>query len=146
MGASMPACKRHLEVVVPSSSALSSGTAASAGAPAASPAGATSDRAYAREWLYRLVMFPSYFTPCHGCCMGNRTPKREQLLTHFDTQCPSRIYCSHCPEYKHRLPWLLQVGLRGRMRARGARCRGAWAAPAGARAVSASGVRSGADP
>lgn len=44
--------------------------------------------------------------------MGNRTPKREQLLTHFDTQSPSRVYCSHCPEYKTRHPWLLQVSWR----------------------------------
>ncbi|KAI8476398.1 MAG: hypothetical protein J3K34DRAFT_455740 [Monoraphidium minutum] len=114
------ACK-GLEAAAPASSAscASAATGAQAPAGAASPvaggaaaaaaAAATSDRLYAREWLYRLVMFPSYFTPCHGCCMGNRTPKREQLLTHFDTQCPLRVYCSHCPEYKHRLPWLLQV-------------------------------------
>jgi hypothetical protein len=70
---------------------------------------ASSGRAYSREWLYRLVMFPSYFTPCHGCCNGNKTPKREQLLTLFDTGCPSRVYCSHCPEHKARGPWLLQV-------------------------------------
>lgn len=94
--------------VEPTSSAVSSGTAASAGAPLPSPT-ATSDRMYAREWLYRMVMFPSFFTPCHGCCMGNKTPKREQLLTHFDTQCPTRVYCSHCPEQKMRSPWLLQV-------------------------------------
>jgi len=55
-------------------------------------------------------MFPSYFTPCHTCCMGNRTPKREQLLTLFDTRSPKGdIYCSHCPEFKTRGQYLLQV-------------------------------------
>ncbi|KIY92841.1 hypothetical protein MNEG_15121 [Monoraphidium neglectum] len=104
----------------PSSSGISSGTAAvaSTGAAGALPCagGATAGGAasggqshYAREWLYRLVMFPLYFTPCPGCCVTNRTPKREQLLTLFDTQCPMRVLCSHCPEHKDRLPWLLQV-------------------------------------
>lgn len=71
----------------------------------------SSHRFYSREWLYRLVMFPSYFTPCHNCTMGNRTPKREQLLTLFDTQCPAHVYCSHCPEFKACGAWLLQVRL-----------------------------------
>ncbi|KAF8073120.1 dnaK [Scenedesmus sp. PABB004] len=51
-----------------------------------------------REWLYRLVTFPSYFTPCVGCCNGARTPKREQLMTLFDTKAPHKVFCSHCPE------------------------------------------------
>ena len=84
--------------------------AAPAAAAVAAPAGPPPPpRAYAREWLYRLVMFPAYFTPCHGCCAGNRTPKREQLLTLFDTQAPGSVYCSHCPEFKTRNPYLLQV-------------------------------------
>jgi len=87
------------------SSAVSSGTADLVSPQSA----ACSERAFDREWLYRLVMFPSYFTPCYGCCMGNKTPKREQLLTHFDTGCPTRVYCSHCPDHKARNPWLLQV-------------------------------------
>lgn len=69
------------------------------------PAGGT------KEWLYRLVTFPAYFTPCPACCGVNRTPKREQLVTHFDTDYPTRVYCSHCPEHKTRTPALLQVGL-----------------------------------
>jgi uncharacterized membrane protein YgcG len=89
----------------PTCSGVSSGTHLAA----ASSPGATSGRVFAREWMYRLVMFPSYFTPCHGCCMGNKTPKREQLLTLFDTGRPSRVYCSHCPDQKGRGPWLLQV-------------------------------------
>jgi len=52
-----------------------------------------------QEWLYRLVTFPAYFTPCRTCCSGSRTPKREQLMTHFEIQAPYRVYCSHCPEY-----------------------------------------------
>jgi len=55
-----------------------------------------------REWLYRLITFPSYFTPCPSCCGGARTPKREQLMTQFDTEYPYRVYCSHCPECKDR--------------------------------------------
>eukprot|EP00775_Hariotina_reticulata_P001597 gene1597-1937_t len=55
-----------------------------------------------QEWLYRLVTFPAYFTPCRTCCTGSRTPKREQLMTHFEIQAPYRVYCSHCPEYTAR--------------------------------------------
>ncbi|WIA09090.1 hypothetical protein OEZ85_008503 [Tetradesmus obliquus] len=55
-----------------------------------------------REWLYRLVTFPAYFTPCVGCCGGSRAPKREQLMTLFDTCSPYQVYCSHCPEVKGR--------------------------------------------
>ncbi|GBF94086.1 hypothetical protein Rsub_07354 [Raphidocelis subcapitata] len=95
--------------VEPTNSGVSSGTAAATGGAAAVTPGATSGRAYARQWLYSLVMFPSYFTPCHGCTLGNRTPKREQLLTLFDTQSAGSVYCSHCPEFKTRGPWLLQV-------------------------------------
>jgi hypothetical protein len=63
-----------------------------------------------REWLYRLVTFPSYFTPCVSCCGGSRAPKREQLMTLFDTACPYQVYCSHCPEVKSRTDGsLLQV-------------------------------------
>ena len=62
-----------------------------------------------REWMYHLVTFPSYFTPCTHCCGGNRTPKREQLITHFDMDEPGRVYCSHCPEHKTRSLSLLQV-------------------------------------
>jgi hypothetical protein len=51
-----------------------------------------------REWLYRLVTFPAYFTPCINCCNGCRTPKREQLMTLFDTKFPHKVFCSHCPE------------------------------------------------
>lgn len=51
-----------------------------------------------REWLYKLVTFPAYFTPCITCCSGSRTPKREQLMTLFDTRYPYKVYCSHCPE------------------------------------------------
>jgi hypothetical protein len=51
-----------------------------------------------REWLYRLVTFPAYFTPCVNCCNGCRTPKREQLMTLFDTKFPHKVFCSHCPE------------------------------------------------
>jgi hypothetical protein len=51
-----------------------------------------------REWLYRLVTFPAYFTPCIHCCSGCRTPKREQLMTLFDTKFPHKVFCSHCPE------------------------------------------------
>eukprot|EP00878_Enallax_costatus_P025241 GHUV01026999.1.p1 GENE.GHUV01026999.1~~GHUV01026999.1.p1 ORF type:complete len:283 (-),score=73.98 GHUV01026999.1:402-1250(-) len=61
------------------------------------------------EWLYRLVTFPSYFTPCTHCCGGSRTPKREQLMTQFDTQYPYSVYCSHCPDCKTRSSTLLQV-------------------------------------
>ncbi|KAF6252388.1 hypothetical protein COO60DRAFT_1287132 [Scenedesmus sp. NREL 46B-D3] len=50
------------------------------------------------EWLYRLVTFPAYFTPCVDCCGGCRTPKREQLMTLFDTKFPYKVFCSHCPE------------------------------------------------
>ncbi|GBF96302.1 hypothetical protein Rsub_09097 [Raphidocelis subcapitata] len=101
-----PACapKAPCAALEPTSSAVSSGTDL-----AASPTASSGHPSYAREWLYRLVMFPSYFTPCHGCCGGNRTPKREQLLTLFDTQSPCRVYCSHCPEQRTRGPWLLQV-------------------------------------
>lgn len=60
-------------------------------------------------WLYRLVTFPSYFTPCVYCCGGSRTPKREQLMTQFDTQYPFKVYCSHCPGCKDRSATLLQV-------------------------------------
>lgn len=64
-----------------------------------------------KEWLYRLITFPSYFTPCPSCCGGARTPKREQLMTQFDTEYPYRVYCSHCPECKDRVNsgCLLQV-------------------------------------
>lgn len=64
-----------------------------------------------KEWLYRLITFPSYFTPCPGCTGGARTPKREQLMTQFDTEYPYRVYCSHCPECKDRINsgCLLQV-------------------------------------
>lgn len=51
-----------------------------------------------KEWLYKLVTFPAYFTPCLTCCNGSRTPKREQLMTLFDTKFPNKVYCSHCPE------------------------------------------------
>ncbi|WIA29514.1 hypothetical protein OEZ86_012015 [Tetradesmus obliquus] len=51
-----------------------------------------------REWLYRLVTFPAYFTPCVNCTSGCRTPKREQLMTLFDTKFPYKVFCSHCPE------------------------------------------------
>jgi hypothetical protein len=44
-----------------------------------------------REWMYHLVTFPSYFTPCGNCCSGTRTPKREQLITHFDTFSPYQV-------------------------------------------------------
>jgi hypothetical protein len=53
-----------------------------------------------REWLYRLVTFPHYFTPCHSCCGGSNTPKREQLMTLFDTRAPHRVFCCHCPTPK----------------------------------------------
>eukprot|EP00878_Enallax_costatus_P001252 GHUV01001396.1.p1 GENE.GHUV01001396.1~~GHUV01001396.1.p1 ORF type:complete len:538 (+),score=186.29 GHUV01001396.1:251-1864(+) len=53
---------------------------------------------HSREWLYKLVTFPAYFTPCITCCSGSRTPKREQLMTLFDTKYPHKVYCSHCPE------------------------------------------------
>lgn len=64
-----------------------------------------------KEWLYRLITFPSYFTPCGSCCGSARTPKREQLMTQFDTEYPYRVYCSHCPECKDRVNsgCLLQV-------------------------------------
>lgn len=62
-----------------------------------------------RDWLYRLVTFPSYFTPCTSCCGGSRTPKREQLMTQFDTQFPYSVYCSHCPDSRTRSSTLLQV-------------------------------------
>jgi hypothetical protein len=55
-----------------------------------------------REWLYRLFTFPAYFTPCVSCCGGSRAPKREQLMTLFDTLSPYQVYCSHCPEVKKR--------------------------------------------
>ncbi|KAF6266616.1 hypothetical protein COO60DRAFT_6155 [Scenedesmus sp. NREL 46B-D3] len=48
------------------------------------------------------VTFPAYFTPCVSCCGGSRAPKREQLMTLFDTACPYQVYCSHCPEVKDR--------------------------------------------
>lgn len=67
----------------------------------AAPRGASSP-AGGREWLYRLIMFPAYFTPCPACCGGARAPKREQLLTQFDTAAPHRVYCSTCPGYKER--------------------------------------------
>ncbi len=51
----------------------------------------------AREWLYRLVTFPSYFTPCRPCTVGCRTPRREQLLTLFDMR-SFRVHCAHCTE------------------------------------------------
>lgn len=53
-----------------------------------------------REWLYRLVTFPHYFTPCVTCCSGSSTPKREQLMTLFDTRAPHRVFCCHCPTPK----------------------------------------------
>jgi hypothetical protein len=53
-----------------------------------------------REWLYRLVTFPHYFTPCTTCCCGSHTPKREQLMTLFDTRAPHRVFCCHCPSPK----------------------------------------------
>lgn len=53
-----------------------------------------------REWLYRLVTFPHYFTPCTSCCGGSHTPKREQLMTLFDTRAPHRVFCCHCPSPK----------------------------------------------
>lgn len=53
-----------------------------------------------REWLYRLVTFPHYFTPCVSCCNGSNTPKREQLMTLFDTRAPHRVFCCHCPTPK----------------------------------------------
>eukprot|EP00879_Flechtneria_rotunda_P000308 GHRR01000399.1.p1 GENE.GHRR01000399.1~~GHRR01000399.1.p1 ORF type:complete len:548 (+),score=194.84 GHRR01000399.1:295-1938(+) len=62
-----------------------------------------------KEWLYRLVTFPAYFTPCLSCCNGNRTPKREQLMTLFDTKYPYKVYCSHCPECQVQGASLLQV-------------------------------------
>ncbi len=68
-----------------------------------------------REWLYRLVTFPSYFTPCPSCCGTNKAPKREQLVTHFDTAAPYEVYCSHCPEHKTHATTLLQVRQRSMM-------------------------------
>jgi hypothetical protein len=64
-----------------------------------------------KEWLYRLITFPSYFTPCASCTGCARIPKREQLMTQFDTDYPYRVYCSHCPECKDRVNsgCLLQV-------------------------------------
>lgn len=62
------------------------------------PAGAGFDPK--REWLYRLVTFPHYFTPCVTCCSGSSTPKREQLMTLFDTRAPHRVFCCHCPTPK----------------------------------------------
>jgi hypothetical protein len=53
-----------------------------------------------REWLYRLVTFPHYFTPCVSCCSGSNTPKREQLMTLFDTRHPHQVFCCHCPTPK----------------------------------------------
>jgi hypothetical protein len=61
-------------------------------------AAAASSYCPSREWLYRLVTFPAYFTPCVNCCSGCRTPKREQLMTLFDTKFPHKVFCSHCPE------------------------------------------------
>eukprot|EP00775_Hariotina_reticulata_P013669 gene13669-13791_t len=78
----------------------------------ASPAcsGAVGGFSPSREWLYKLVTFPAYFTPCANCTSGCRTPKREQLMTLFDVQAPYRVYCSHCPECKVRnSSMLLQV-------------------------------------
>lgn len=63
-----------------------------------------------RDWQYHLVTFPAYFTPCAHCCGSSKPVKREQLLTLFDLEEPSRVYCSHCPEAKLRGPALLQVG------------------------------------
>lgn len=53
-----------------------------------------------REWMYRLVTFPHYFTPCLSCCGNSNTPKREQLMTLFDTRAPHRVFCCHCPTPK----------------------------------------------
>lgn len=69
---------------------------------AATGGGAGSGSCASREWLYALVTFPDYFTPCRQCCTGCRTPKREQLLTLFDTQAPHGVFCSHCPEFVER--------------------------------------------
>lgn len=73
------------------------------------PQSLSSDETSSREWLYRLVTFPSYFTPCISCTGGSRAPKREQLMTQFDTQYPYNVFCSHCPECKTRSTTLLQV-------------------------------------
>lgn len=61
-------------------------------------AGGAASYCPSKEWLYRLVTFPAYFTPCQNCCTGCRTPKREQLMTLFDTKFPHKVFCSHCPE------------------------------------------------
>jgi hypothetical protein len=54
-----------------------------------------------RAWLYRLVTYPHYFTPCPSCCATAGVPKREQLLTLFDTRPPHHaVYCCHCPSPK----------------------------------------------
>jgi hypothetical protein len=81
-----------------SSPAVSAGTAPSSSSKRFNAARYIQDK----EWLYRLITFPSYFTPCPSCCGGARTPKREQLMTQFDTEYPYRVYCSHCPECKDR--------------------------------------------
>lgn len=81
-----------------SSPAASAGTAPSSSSKRFNAARYIQDK----EWLYRLITFPSYFTPCPSCCGGARTPKREQLVTQFDTEYPYRVYCSHCPECKDR--------------------------------------------
>lgn len=74
------------------------------------PGSGTASYCTSREWLYRLVTFPSYFTPCVSCCGGSRAPKREQLMTQFDTMYPYKVYCSHCPEVRTRTDGsLLQV-------------------------------------
>jgi hypothetical protein len=66
----------------------------------ASPAccGAVGGFSPSREWLYKLVTFPAYFTPCSSCTSGCRTPKREQLMTLFDVQAPYRVrmLCAVC--------------------------------------------------
>jgi hypothetical protein len=60
-------------------------------------------------WLYHLVTFPGYFTPCPSCCGAtNVAPKREQLLTLFDLEA-RRVFCSHCPQHLHRGHPIIQV-------------------------------------
>jgi hypothetical protein len=83
------------------SPAGSSGSADAPGAAAPAAVVVVTPPAH-REWLYRLVTFPSYFTPCPACCANARAPKREQLLTQFDTSYPFNVYCSTCPACKER--------------------------------------------
>ena len=82
--------------------------AGAAGAAAAAAAGEPDDND-GSPWLYRLVTCHRYFQQCPACTEPGRAPKREQLLTLFDTERPGHLYCSACPEARRRAAVVLQV-------------------------------------